>query len=171
MCYEPGTQDDYHLTLLKKNLEYGVKSGAKGVVVHVGKATDKPLAKALENMLHNITLALEAATPECPLLLETPAGQGSEVLTKYEEFVEFVRVINDPRLKICVDTCHIFASGYEPQKYVKDLLTSKDKSLLHLIHYNDSATPCGSCVDRHAFPGIGHIGYQRMVEVLSLIHI
>ena len=168
ICYEPGTQDDYHLTLLKKNLEYGVKAGAKGVVVHVGKSTDKPLEKALENMLHNIQAALEAATPECPLLLETPAGQGSEVLTKYEEFVDFVRIINDPRLRICVDTCHIFACGHEPQTYMERLLTSKEKPLLHLVHFNDSQAPCGSCVDRHAFIGVGHIGYEKMEKLAEL---
>jgi deoxyribonuclease-4 len=168
LCYEPGTQDDYHLTLLKKNLEYGVKVGAKGVVVHVGKSTDKPLEKALEYMLHNIQAALEAATETCPLLLETPAGQGSEVLTKYEEFVDFVRIIDDPRLRICVDTCHIFACGHEPLSYLDRILSSKDKSLLHLIHFNDSSTPCGSCVDRHAFIGAGHIGIEKMSKVAEL---
>ena len=168
LCYEPGTQEDYHLTLLKKNLEYGVKAGAKGVVVHVGKSTDKPLEKALEYMLHNVQAALEAATPECPLLLETPAGQGSEVLTKYEEFVDFVRIINDPRLKICVDTCHIFACGHEPHSYMESILSSKDKHLLHLVHFNDSSTPCGSCVDRHAFIGVGHIGYEKMEKLAEL---
>lgn len=170
LCYEPGTQEDYHLTLLKKNLEYGVKVGAKGVVVHVGKSTDKPLEKALENMLHNIQAALEAATETCPLLLETPAGQGTEVLTKYEEFVDFVRIINDPRLKICVDTCHIFACGHEPNEYMNNILSSKDKSLLHLVHFNDSQSPCGSCVDRHAFIGTGEIGYEKMEKLAELCH-
>ena len=169
LCMQPGTKDDYHTKLLIKNLEYGAKAGAKGVVVHVGKTTDQDPEQAQMYMLHNIQTALEHATPACPLLLETPAGQGTECLKTYEEFVTLVRAFNDPRLRICVDTCHIFACGHEPTSYIERILTT-DHDLLKLVHYNDSSTPCGSCVDRHASPGMGHIGIDTMTHVAELCY-
>ena len=169
LCQEAGTQDDYHTNLLIKNLKYGSAIGSKGVVVHVGKSTGRDLSVALANMKTNLQRALEFATPECPILLETPAGQGSETLTTYEAFVEFVLKIQDPRLRICVDTCHVFACGHQPLDYVKRL-TQYNKKLLKLIHYNDSATPCGSRLDRHAFMGTGHIGMPTMTEIAKHCH-
>jgi deoxyribonuclease-4 len=112
---------------------------------------------------------MEHATPECPILLETPAGQGSETLTTYTEFVEFVLLFKDPRLRVCVDTCHVFACGYQPIDYLKRI-TKYNKKLLKLVHYNDSATPCGSCLDRHAFMGTGHVGIDQMLEIAKLCH-
>lgn len=156
--------DAYHTTLLIKNLEYGVKIGARGVVVHVGKSTTQPLAQALATMKANLLIALQAATPTCPILLETPAGQGTEVLRTWDEFTAFVADINDPRLLICIDTCHVFASGAQPLDYLKRTM-SVHPSLVRLIHFNDSATPCGSCLDRHALVGEGHIGIETMTAI------
>jgi deoxyribonuclease IV len=169
LCQEAGTNDDYHTNLLIKNLQYGNAIGSKGVVVHVGKSTGRPLPEAIENMRVNLKRALDYATPECPILLETPAGQGSETLTTYEAFVEFVLKFQDPRLRVCVDTCHVFACGHKPLDYVKRL-TQYNKKLLKLIHYNDSATPCGSRLDRHAFMGTGHIGMPTMTDIAKHCH-
>lgn len=164
LCSPPGAADDYHTALLIKNLQYGSAMGSRGVVVHVGKSTTQPLATAMEHMRTNIAKAMAHATADCPLLLETPAGQGSEVLKEREAFIDFVAGFADPRLRICVDTCHVFACGHAPADYVRSAL-AKDPTLLKLIHYNDSATPCGSCLDRHALVGQGHIGIATMEDV------
>jgi len=162
LCHEPGTKEDYGVVCLQKNLQYAVAMGLKGVVVHVGKSTDVPLPVALEHMRANILKAMESATESCPLLLETPAGQGSETLTTYDEFVAFVQSFNSPRLRICVDTCHVFATGQNPHEYVQKAIGT---GLLKLVHFNDSATPCGSCLDRHAYIGTGKIGYEALKQV------
>jgi deoxyribonuclease-4 len=164
LCTQPGTQDDYHTALLIKNLQYGSAMGARGVVVHVGKSTKQEIGVAMAAMRTNTLAALAHATPECPLLLETPAGQGTEVLRTWEEFAAFVSEINDPRLRICIDTCHVFACGHQPLNYLQRFL-SAHPALTRLIHFNDSATPCGSCLDRHAFVGQGHIGLETMTEI------
>jgi deoxyribonuclease-4 len=117
----------------------------------------------------NLLAAMEHASPECPILLETPAGQGTETLTKYEEFVEFVRDFADARIRICIDTCHVFACGSEPIEYIQKLATA-ETGMVKLIHYNDSATPCGSCVDRHAYMGTGHIGFDKMETIAKFCH-
>ena len=152
---------EFHTKLLIKNLQVGVMIGAKGVVVHVGKSTTQSMDAALVTMKTNLKEAMEHATADCPILLETPAGQGTEVLRTWTEFAAFVAMINDPRLRICIDTCHVFAAGEDPLTCLTSM-TDKHSALTHLIHFNDSATPCGSCLDRHAFIGEGHIGFDKM---------
>lgn len=167
----------WHTDLLRKNLQVAAASGCKGVVVHVGKSVGQDPKTALSTMRTNIAACLSAATPECPLLLETPAGQGTELLTDADEFIAFVASFGetaerakpgegtsgaknpgDPRLRICVDTCHVFACGYDPLTYIQKV----PEELLHLVHYNDSAEPCGCRKDRHAYMGSGHIGMEKM---------
>jgi deoxyribonuclease-4 len=153
--------DNWNTELLQKNLKYTAAMGGKGVVVHVGKSTTQPLAEALAKMRAAITAALPEATPACPLLLETPAGQGSETLKDQGEFIEFVKSFADPRLRVCVDTCHVFACGHDPLKYL-EAVTAADPDLLRLVHFNDSQEACGSCMDRHAYIGTGKIGMAGM---------
>ena len=140
--------------------------GARGVVVHVGKSLSAPAAEAAASMRVNIAIAAAAATAECPLLLETPAGQGTETLTGIEEFFATVSSLGADlaggTFGICVDTCHVYAAGHDPVEYVRRAI---DSGLLRLVHFNDSATICGSCVDRHAFIGRGHIGAAVLHEV------
>lgn len=162
LCTKASADNEaYHTRLLIKNLQYGSAAGAKGVVVHVGKSTTQPLPEALATMRANILEAMEHATPICPILLETPAGQGSEVLCNPAEFIDFVQTIGDPRLRICVDTCHVFACGHDPLDYIQKV----PDGFLKLIHFNDSAAASGSRLDRHAFVGEGQIGLVRMTEI------
>jgi deoxyribonuclease-4 len=163
LAHRPTDDTRWNTKLLKRNLAYASAVGCKGVVVHVGKSTSMAYTDALENMRMNISKALKYASPSCPLLLETPAGQGTEMLKGVSEFIEFVQSFNDPRLRICLDTCHVFACGHSPIEYIDTV--AKHSDLLKLIHYNDSATPCGSCVDRHAMMGTGHIGMDGMHEI------
>jgi deoxyribonuclease-4 len=156
--------DSYHTKLLIKNLQYGAAIGARGVVVHVGKSTTQSLEVALATMKTNLMIAMEYATEGCPILLETPAGQGTEVLTNRVAFTAFLAEIPDPRLQICIDTCHVFAAGEDPLAYVTEVIEHQ-RERLGLIHFNDSATLCGSCVDRHAFMGEGHVGMPTLSKI------
>jgi deoxyribonuclease-4 len=151
----PWSQD-----LLKKNLRIAKACGFKGVVVHVGKSTDQNLAIALETMRKNIVDVLEEASVDCPLLLETPAGQGTETLTKKEDFLNYILSFKDERLRVCVDTCHVFATGYCPLDYLR--MFEPHPKYIRLVHFNDSLESCGSCKDRHAFIGSGKIGIEKM---------
>jgi deoxyribonuclease-4 len=168
LCMEPGgpgQENNYVVESLRSHLSTAAAMGSRGVVVHVGKACKLEKQKALANMRENIIRVLDAATPECPLLLETPAGQGTETLTTMEEFMGFVTSIVDPRFGVCVDTCHIFAAGIQPVDYLKSMVANDTwKPYLKLIHFNDSKTACGSCVDRHAPLGRGLIAKEQLVE-------
>jgi deoxyribonuclease-4 len=153
--------ENWTLNTLMTSARAGAAMGARGVVVHVGKSVGRPVAEALETMRDCLRAALSAATAECPILLETPAGQGTETLTDRDEFIEFVQSFADPRLRVCLDTCHVFACGYDPLEYIRAV----PDGLLKLVHYNDSKEPCGSCKDRHALMGTGHIGMAKMQAI------
>lgn len=168
-------KDNWQTKLLIKNLEAAKAAGFKGVVVHVGKSTTQPLDQAMKTMRENLQEALQHASPSCPLLLETPAGQGTEVLTGRDEFLDFVASFNDERLRVCIDTCHVFAcrdrtdsegKGHSPLEYIQEAL--KRPNLVKLIHFNDSLEACGACKDRHAFVGTGHIGLEEMTKIALL---
>jgi deoxyribonuclease IV len=160
--------DAWHEKLLIKNLQVCRAFGGKGVVVHVGKSVKLPVPEALDQMRTTIARCLDHATAECPLLLETPAGQGTELLTDMKEFLDFVESFASPKLRVCVDTCHVFAAGHDPKLYLLEAL--KRPGLLKLVHYNDSLGACGSCVDRHAHIGTGEglIGFPKMSEIATL---
>ena len=150
--------------LLVKNIQYAVLLGCKGVIVHVGKATSQPIEIAMDNMRKTLLDACSFATPECPLLLETPAGQGTETLTDRDLFLGFLMSFGDPKLAMCLDTCHVYTCGYDPLEY---LHAAYETGLLRLIHFNDSASKCGACVDRHAYIGTGHIGVEKMKAIAA----
>ena len=164
---EPGSKDDYGVGLLIKNLDYAKRIGFRGVVVHVGKSVNRPVEEAVENMRLNLLTAMESATTACPILLETPAGQGTELLTEYDDFVDFVASFKDERIRLCLDTCHVFASGYCPYEYLQGVIKD-DPALLKLVHFNDSHGACHSCVDRHAFIGTGAIGLETLTKVADV---
>lgn len=161
------SKEEYNVKCLQECLEIAVAAGFRGVVVHVGKAGKTDVAEAVETMRNNLLAALPSATTTCPILLETPSGQGTETLTDYAEFVGFVKSFDDPRLRVCIDTCHIFSCGWDPYAYINDCLKD-DPSLLHLIHFNDSATEAGSKLDRHAPIGTGHIGFEKLTLIAEL---
>jgi deoxyribonuclease-4 len=160
--------DEWQSELLMKNLKYTRAFGGRGVVVHVGKSTDQTMTEALEKMRAALTRCLSDATESCPLLLETPAGQGTETLRGMTEFLDFVESFKDPRIRMCLDTCHVYACGHKPLKYIEEAV--KRPGLLKLVHYNDSLGECGSCVDRHAFVGTGKIGISGMREIAEICH-
>lgn len=143
-----------------------------GGVVHVGKSNIYSIEESTENMRNQIIQALEYATVQSPLLLETPAGQGKELLTTFDSFMEFVDSIPDQRFGICMDTCHVFATGQMPGEYLAKMMSQERWiSRLKLIHFNDSKGDCGSCVDRHARIGCGRIPKEDFLEVVSIASI
>lgn len=156
----------YIVNSLRQHLMVSSECGFKGCVVHVGKSKEKELSEALAIMRENILKSIEVASEDCPLLLETPAGQGSEMLTNPDEFINFVDQINSPKFGICVDTCHVFSSGILPCEYVKKILGNiKYKKYLKLFHFNDSEKECSSCVDRHAPILFGKIPIFELITI------
>jgi deoxyribonuclease-4 len=166
LCDPEGRQG---LTCLINCLTLAELARFNGVVVHVGKSVKQPRDTAYNHMMQNLVTVLNACKLQyTQLLLETPAGQGTELLTSPQELAEFVlavrKQLHDPdSLALCLDTCHVFAAGWQPMAYL-ERLQELDR-LVALIHYNDSATELGSRVDRHASPGTGRIPAEQLQRV------
>lgn len=162
--------EHYAVKSLREHLTVTRAFGGLGVVVHVGKHCDRfSPHQAEEEMRKNIIASLEFASLDCPLLLETPAGAGTELLTQIDDFMNFVTLINDPRLGVVIDTCHVFASGMQPDVYLSKTLTNpKWSNLVKLIHFNDSCTEFNSHVDLHSQLGRGKIPCQILANCVKL---
>ncbi|HEY3789192.1 MAG TPA: deoxyribonuclease IV, partial [Urbifossiella sp.] len=142
--------------------------GLSYLVTHPGAHT----GSGLEAGITRIVAGLDEVHSRCPgfkvkVLLEATAGQGSCLGAKFAEIAAILdRVKDRQRLGICVDTCHVFAAGYEIHTkagYAAAFQEFDDLiglSMLKLFHLNDSAKPLGSRVDRHAGLGLGHIGLE-----------
>jgi deoxyribonuclease-4 len=139
--------------------------GIKFVVSHMGSCKGQPEAESLLKVA-NATMRLLDETPEeVTLLMETTAGQGSALNWRFEQLAMLLELCKGhPRLCVCLDTCHIFAAGYDirtPETYEMtfegfDHLVGLDR--LKVIHCNDSKRELGSRIDRHDHIGKGMIG-------------
>ncbi len=154
--------------ILKKLLRYGSKHSLSGVVVHCGKKCKLPLEKAIKTMRKSVIYVSRWATKECPLLIETSSGQGGETLCKPNELADFWDSLPSKckeNISICVDTCHVFAAGYDPDEYIS--IMSSRSIPIALVHYNDSKLAKGCFKDRHAEICKGWIGYEKLNAVLE----
>ena len=150
-------------------LTFGAKIGFKGVVVHCGKYLKQTPKQAQSHMYHNMLTMLPSIDTTCPLLLETSAGQGSELCSDLDSFVNFYAKFTPQereKIKLCVDTCHVFAAGHDPFEFIQGCEEAFPSSIA-LVHFNDSAEPRGAKKDRHAPPGKGHIGVDKLVQVAT----
>lgn len=135
---------------------------------HPGTATDKNR----ERCLKTITESLIATAPllqktKLRLLIETTAGQGNTVGNIFEDIAYLIEETkNHVPIGVCIDTCHIFAAGYDirtPEAFDKTLKAFDEivgLQHLYLFHVNDSMKPLGSRVDRHTNLGSGEIGLE-----------
>lgn len=152
---------------LREELARCEQLGIPGLVLHPGSATGASEEDCLRTIAHSLDEALEQAPGHAKILLETMAGQGSSACYRFEQIAEIIKLSrHKQRLGVCVDTCHIFAAGYDirtPATY-KDTWQQFDEIIglerLHAIHLNDSKKPLGSRVDRHADIGKGEIGAE-----------
>lgn len=169
LCTNQYAEADGHWAqkILNEDLIMTSALGGRGVIVHTGARKELPLDDAMNTMEHMVREALQYATEKCPLLLETPVGEGSEVCSRLEELGDFfMRFTEEERTKlgICCDSCHIFSAGYDPLTYMKRW-TESYPIPIKLVHFNDSKGACGCHTDRHQQPGKGLIGLEKMVAI------
>ena len=106
------------------------------------------------------------------VLLETMAGKGSEVGGSFEELRAILdRVTLSDRMGVCLDTCHVHDAGYDIVHDLDGVLTRFDKAVgldrIRAVHINDSKNPLGARKDRHEKIGLGHIGTEAILRVMT----
>jgi deoxyribonuclease-4 len=150
---------------LRNTMEVACGIGADGVVFHVGSHLGSGFDAGLERVLPAMEQVLELSTDKTWLLMENSAGTGGTIGGSADELATiFQRLDGHPRLGICLDSCHLYASGVDvtDAAQLDALLDEVDASMgldrLRALHVNDSATPLGSNRDRHANIGEGLLG-------------
>ncbi len=164
---------DKTLTSLVQSLRVGAGIGAVGVVLHPGSAKQGDVKRAIQRAGKVIKEAL-ARTEGCALHLEDTAGAGGTLGRSFEELAELLDASGGgKRLGVCLDSCHLLASGYDVR--TRDGLTETidafDRAVgcerLGSLHVNDSAVALGSNRDRHAILGEGELGESGCAVFLS----
>lgn len=153
--------------LLQNLLLTGAEMGARGVVFHVGKSLKLGEREGLRRMGAFLDRVLTAAAGcGCRLLLETCAGQGTEVARHLAVFGALITAAVEKHgsaaVGACVDTCHVWAAGYRMSELPSIIEEQIGWPNVGLIHLNDSEGGCGCEVDRHTFIGAGTIGAEAL---------
>ncbi len=158
---------------LIQSLTVGTGIGAAGVVLHPGSAKQGEVGKAIKRAGKVIKAALDE-TETCQLHLEDTAGAGGTLGRSFEELAALIEDGGGgKRLGICLDSCHLLASGYDIRtaEGLDDTLAQCEEHVgidrLHSLHVNDSMTPLGSNRDRHAVLGEGELGTKGIATFLS----
>jgi deoxyribonuclease-4 len=161
------------VTSLIHHMQLGDAIGAGGVVLHPGSAKGEPHDEALPRVAKILRAALDESDA-CPLLLENTAGAGDTLGRSFEELAELFELAGNPkRLALCLDSCHLLASGFDITTAAKlsDVLDRCVELIgdnrIGCVHANDSLAPLGSNRDRHAPPGDGELGARGCAAFLS----
>jgi deoxyribonuclease-4 len=164
---------DRTLASLIQSLRVGDGIGAAGVVLHPGSAKQGDVRQAIGRAGEVIKQAL-GETDRCQLHLEDTAGAGGTLGRSFEELARLLEAAGgDRRVGLCLDSCHLYASGYDVSTAEGldsalgecDRLVGLDR--LRSLHLNDSLTPLGSNRDRHALLGEGELGDRGCATFLS----
>jgi deoxyribonuclease-4 len=162
------------MTALRHSIDRGRRIGARGVVFHAGSAVDDGHRQvALDQLRDHLLPLLDGLVEPGPaLLVEPTAGGGRSLAATVDDLGPFFAALDDhPRLRICLDTCHLHAAGHDIaaagglRRALTRLVSVVGRGRLALVHANDSRDPLGSRRDRHQTIGAGTIGTHPFAEL------
>jgi deoxyribonuclease IV len=161
------------ITSLTHALRVGDEIGADGVVLHAGARKGEPQRPSMKRAAKAIAKAL-SDSERSPVFLENTAGTQGPLGRNFDELADLLELLDgDRRVGICLDCCHLLASGYE----IRDpdaLATVVDEfdakvglDRLRVVHVNDSKIPLGGNRDQHAVLGEGELGDRGIATFVS----
>jgi len=161
------------LASLAHSLRVGEAIGAAGVVLHPGSAKTGDVGEAIARAGETIREAL-GESEGCELHLENTAGAGGTLGRSLQELAQLLEASGgDARLGVCLDSCHLLASGYDIRTadgmgaVLREASRRLGRGRIRSLHLNDSQTPLGSNRDRHANIGQGELGERGCMAFLS----
>lgn len=147
--------------------------GAAGVVLHAGSAVDdRRRGDALRQVRESVLPLLDAA--RASLLIEPTAGGGGALASTVDSLGTYLDALGDPRVGVCLDTCHLHAAGHDLSapdgvaRTLRAVAAVAGAERIGLLHVNDSRDPAGSKRDRHAGLGDGTIGVEPLSALFHL---
>lgn len=143
-----------------------------GTIFHIGSAGKMERGEALNQVIKAVSEILQN-TGQINLILETSAGAGNTIGDEFFELGQIIKKVGDNRLKVCLDTQHTFASGYDVRskegldQTLEEFEGQVGLKNLVVIHANDSKTELGSRKDRHENIGDGLIGLDGFRNIIN----
>jgi deoxyribonuclease-4 len=174
LCSPDGEKAKKSFLALRDEVERAHLLGLKYINFHPGAHLYAySEGEALKIIAQRVNVILEE-TQGVVLVLETTAGQGSNLGYRFEHLAEIIERVKDKgRIGVCIDTCHIFAAGYDistEEGYYKTFRLFEEIigfKYLKGVHLNDSKTPLGSRKDRHAPLGEGYMGLTPFKLIMN----
>ena len=162
---------EFACTVIREDIRRMDELKIENLVFHPGSHTGIGVQAGIKNIIAGLDQAL-TGEEHIMVLLETMSGKGTEIGSCFEELKEIREGCAHPeKIGICLDTCHVFAAGYDIVEHLDEVLSEFDRvlglSLLRAVHLNDSMMPFGSNKDRHAALGAGEIGFPALLRVLE----
>ncbi len=161
---------EFACTAIREDVARMDRLGIEYLVFHPGSHTGTGVEKGIQNIIRGLNQAV-TGQEKITVLLETMTGKGTEIGARFEHLKEIRDgVLHPERIGICLDTCHVFAAGYDIVNDLDGVLAEFDRvlglKLLKAVHLNDSMMPFGSHKDRHAAVGEGEIGLLPLLNIL-----
>ena len=160
------------IRLIREDLKRGSLLGAKYTMTHLGSAKELDKETANKMVVENLKKVFDK-NYETQLLIEISAGAGNIIGSAFEDLAYFIDELKNYNIGICLDTAHMFASGYDlrDEELVKATFDKFEKTVglkyLKLFHLNDSKVGLGERKDRHEHIGDGKIGLEGFRAIIS----
>jgi len=162
------------IEIMRGELERGTALHAPGMMTHLGSASSiGDERKGIELTIEGLKRVLDGYDGTTQLLLEISAGAGMVMGDTFEELAEILAGVGDPKVGVCLDTAHMFASGYDLRtpEAVKKTMKEFDEVIgldrLVISHFNDSKVDIGEHKDRHEHLGEGFIGKKGCEAIVA----
>ena len=160
---------DFSVKFLTEEVKRVSDLGVKYLVLHPGSHVGLGVEKGISNIILGLKKVFESTSCNVTILLETMAGKGTETGRNLEELKTIIYSVNNERLGVCLDTCHLHDAGYDLTKF-DEFLNEFDNMIgidkIKCIHINDSKNVIGSHKDRHENIGFGEIGFDTLLNVI-----
>ena len=159
---------DFATNFLIQEIKRTKELGLTKIVLHPGSHVGLGLDTGIKNIVTVLKQVMEY-NDGIKICLETMAGKGTEIGSKFEELKQIIDGVNNKDIMVCLDTCHINDAGYDITNF-NEVLTTFDKIIgldkLGCIHINDSKNEINTHKDRHENFGYGTIGYDTLISII-----
>ena len=147
--------------------------GASGGIFHAGSHKGAGFAAVFDQVVESIGVIIDQSPDHVSLIIENSAGMGQHICCSYQEIGQVINAVGSPRVKVCLDTQHLFAAGHNIiekdglQLAIAEFDEQIGLSKLVAVHANDSKTPLASGVDRHDNIGQGNMGLDGFRVIMG----
>lgn len=166
--------------LVAHDLDVAARGGIEYVTTHLGSYGAQDRRRGFERVCDTIKSVIEKAKPGPTLLLENSAGAGNLCGGTLEELGEILRAVGSPRVAVCLDTAHAWASGYKicdeagVEEFVQAIARNTGFDRVRVLHLNDTQVALGAKRDLHWHLGkglIGKRGFEALLRRPELAHV